>query len=438
MFKKTVFSLAVCAISAASVIAQEKSPVMSEAYYKTWNDSLQNAIDANIEKYRKADAELILENVKPGSVVTVEQLSSDFLFGSNIFLFDQLDSPEKNQKYKDAFGDLFNQATIAFYWKTLEPEKGKIRFAADSPYEYRRPATDPVVEFCESKGIYMKGHAIIYGIRSWGHPTWLPEDRNVMEKEFEEHIKTLAGRYKDRIQDWDVVNECHDQANRGLMPDDYTYKSFKWAEKYFPASVKFNTNECDMHWGPTKRYTEIARNLIDRGARVDYAGVQMHIFNPAEATKIAEGTDNGQLSPDRLWATLEELKNIERPIFISEVTISAPEDTPKGLEIQKILTRNMYRLWFSHPSVAGITWWNLVDGGAAPGEPSISGLFDKNMNKKPAYEALDQLINHEWRTNLTFKAPKDGKISWRGFKGDYKITYKDKKGKSVTLDYHID
>ena len=438
MFKKTLLALAFCAISAASVIAQEKSPVMSEAYYKTWNDSLQNAIDANIEKYRKADAELILENVKPGSVVTVEQISSDFLFGSNIFLFDQLDSPEKNQKYKDAFGDLFNQATIAFYWKTLEPEKGKIRFAADSPYEYRRPATDPVVEFCESKGIYMKGHAIIYGIRSWGHPTWLPEDRNVMEKEFEEHIKTLAGRYKDRIQDWDVVNECYDQANRGLMPDDYTYKSFKWAEKYFPASVKFNTNECDMHWGPTKRYTEIARNLIDRGARVDYAGVQMHIFNPAEATKIAEGTDNGQLSPDRLWATLEELKNIERPIFISEVTISAPEDTPKGLEIQKILTRNMYRLWFSHPSVAGITWWNLVDGGAAPGEPSISGLFDKNMNKKPAYEALDQLINHDWRTNLTFKAPKDGKISWRGFKGDYKITYKDKKGKSVTLDYHID
>lgn len=438
MFKKTLLALAFCAISAASVIAQEKSPVMSEAYYKTWNDSLQNAIDANIEKYRKADAELILENVKPGSVVTVEQISSDFLFGSNIFLFDQLDSPEKNQKYKDAFGDLFNQATIAFYWKTLEPEKGKIRFAADSPYEYRRPATDPVVEFCESKGIYMKGHAIIYGIRSWGHPTWLPEDRNVMEKEFEEHIKTLAGRYKDRIQDWDVVNECYDQANRGLMPDDYTYKSFKWAEKYFPASVKFNTNECDMHWGPTKRYTEIARNLIDRGARVDYAGVQMHIFNPAEATKIAEGTDNGQLSPDRLWATLEELKNIERPIFISEVTISAPEDTPKGLEIQKILTRNMYRLWFSHPSVAGITWWNLVDGGAAPGEPSISGLFDKDMNKKPAYEALDQLINHEWRTNLTFKAPKDGKISWRGFKGDYKITYKDKKGKSVTLDYHID
>jgi len=422
-----------------SVVAgsQEKSPPMSEAYYKTWNDSLQTAIDQNIEKYRKGDAELTLENVKPGSVVTVEQVSCDFLFGSNIFLFDQLDTPEKNQKYKNTFGDLFNAATIAFYWKTLEPEKGKIRFTADSPYEYRRPATDPVVDFCESKGIHMKGHAIIYGIRRWGHPTWMPTDRKEMEKEFEDHIKLLADRYKGRVQNWDVVNECYDQANRGIMPDDYTYKSYKWAMKYFPETVTFNTNECDMHWGPTKRYTEIARNLIDRGVRVDNVGVQMHIFDPEESRQIAEGTDSGMISPARLWATMEELTNIGRPIYISEVTISAPDETPEGLEIQKVLTRNYYRLWFSHPKVAGITWWNLVDGGAAPGEPSYSGLFDTNMNKKPAYEALDQLINHEWRTNFTMKAPKDGKISWRGFKGDYKITYKDRKGKVVSLDYHI-
>lgn len=75
--------------SAITVSAQEKSPVMSEAYYKVWNDSLQGTIDANIERYRKGDAEIVLENVKSGSMVTVEQVSSDFLFGSNIFLFDK-------------------------------------------------------------------------------------------------------------------------------------------------------------------------------------------------------------------------------------------------------------------------------------------------------------------------------------------------------------
>ncbi len=435
MMRKSLLALSAC-LFAFQAFCQERNPVMSDAYYELWNDSVRTAIDGRIEMYRKADAEVVLENVRPGTVVTVEQVSHDFLFGSNIFLFGQLDTPEKNRKYEDAFGDLFNQATIPFYWKTLEPEKGRPRYTADSPFEYRRPAPDPVVEFCESKGIYMKGHAIIYGMRRWGHPEWLPDDRKEMEREFERHVKELAGRYGGRVQDWDVVNECYDQANRGMMPDDYVYKTYKWAMEYFPETVKFNTNELDMHSGPRKRYTEIARDLIDRGVRIDYVGVQMHIFSAKESRMIAEGTDNKDLAPKRLWATMDEMANIGRPIFISEVTVSAPDDTEEGLQIQKELARNFYRLWFSHPSVAGITWWNLVDGGAAPGEPSYSGLFDKDMNRKPAYYALDSLINHEWKTAFTIKAPKDGKISWRGFKGDYKITYKDRKGKMVTVCYH--
>ena len=410
--------------------------VMSEGYRHMWNDSVQQAINRNIEHYRKADAELALEGVKPGSSVTVEQQTTDFLFGSNIFLFDQLDSEVKNQRYKDTFGQLFNQATIAFYWKTLEPRKGQLRFTADSPYEYRRPPTDPVVDFCQEKGLYMKGHAIIYGIRSWGHPTWMPENRKEMEREFEAHVKTLAERYGSRIQNWDVVNECYDQANRGLMPDDYVYKTYRWAMQYFPQDVTFNTNECDMHWGPSKRYVEIVRNLIDRGIRVDNCGVQMHIFNPEEAVQIAEGK-NQSLSPQKLWATLDCLVETGRPTFISEVTISAPDDSEYGRAVQREMTRDLYRLWFSHPNVKGITWWNLIDGGAAPGEPSFSGLLDKEGNPKPSYQALDSLINHEWKTRLTLKADKDGRISFRGFRGNYKITYKNRKGRRVTVDYRL-
>lgn len=410
--------------------------VMSEGYRRMWNDSVQQAIDQNIEKHRKADAKIVLKNAEAGTEVRVEQVTSDFLFGSNIFLYGQLDTPQKNQRYEDAFGTLFNQATIAFYWKTLEPEKGLLRFTADSPYEYRRPPTDPVVEFCQKKDLYMKGHAIIYGIRRWGHPTWLSEERKEMECEFETHIKTLAKRYGNRIQNWDVVNECYDQANRGIMPDDYTYKSYRWAMKYFPKEVTFNTNECDMHWGSNKRYVEIVRDLIERGAKIDNCGVQMHIFDPNEAVKIAEGKSD-ILSPKKLWATLNCLMETGRPTFISEVTISAPDDTEYGRAVQRELTRDFYRLWFSHPNVRGITWWNLIDGGAAPGEPSFSGLLDKEGNPKPSYEILDKLINHEWKTRLNLKADMDGKISFRGFRGTYRITYMNRKGKKVTMQYKL-
>ncbi|MBQ3246708.1 MAG: endo-1,4-beta-xylanase [Alistipes sp.] len=411
---------------------------ISNKYRAIWGDSVQMSIDRQIEKNRKADAVIRLKDAAVGTEVKVEQVSHEFIFGSNIFLYGQLDSPEKNRTYEATFGELFNSATLPFYWKTLEPVKGQPRYAADSPYEYRRPATDPIVDFCEQKGVHMKGHAMIYGIRSWGHPTWMSDDREVMEREFEAHIKELAKRYKGRIHNWDVVNECLNQANRGVMPDDYTYKSWSWAMKYFPKSVTFNSNECDMRWDTQRirRYVEIVRDLVDRGARVDYMGIQMHILRPKLASAIAAG-ESDVLNPDKIWERLNILSEAERPIFISEVTVSATDDSEEGRAIQKMLARNLYRIWFSHPQVAGITWWNMVDGGAVAGEPSYSGLFDMDMKRKPSYEALDNLINHEWKTRLSTKVDAERNISFRGFRGEYKITYTNRKGESVTIDYKL-
>lgn len=424
------------ASSRCSMPSEEKGrEVMSRAYRDRWNPEVQSRIDSNIDRYRKADAILKLESLSVGTSVEIEQVSHSFLFGGNIFLFGDLKTPQKNKKYEDAFGELFNAATIPFYWKTLEPEQGKPRYEAGSPYEYRRPATDPVVDFCESKGMNMNGHAIIYGMRRWGHPVWMPEDRQAMEPLFEAHVRELARRYQGRIHRWDVVNESIDQANRGLMPDDYTYKTFSWAMRYFPASVQFNINDCDIHWGPSRRYVEIIRDLIDRGIRLDNVGVQMHIFNPSESRKIAEGEDI--LSPEKNEAVLDCLAGTGRPIHISEVTISAPDETDTGKWVQAEIARNLYRLWFSYPAVMGITWWNVVDGGAAPGEPSYSGLFTQEMERKPVYEALDHLINREWKTRLSAKVGKKKELRFRGFKGNYIVRWKDRSGKMQSREFYL-
>ncbi len=412
------------------------SSVMSREYFNFWNAEIQSKIDRDIELNRKSDTVLKL-NLKPGIKVKVEQISHKFLFGGNIFLYGDLKTAEKNAKYESIFGSLFNAATVPFYWKTLEPEQGKPRYEAGSSYEYRRPPPDPVIDFCESKGININGHAIIYGMRRWAHPVWMPEDRKTMELLFEAHVRELAERYKNRVQRWDVVNEPIDQANRGTMPDDYTYKTFSWAMKYFPESVKFNLNDCDMH-SPVilfRRYVEIIRNLSSRGIRIDNTGVQMHIFNPEESLRIANGAD--ALTPQKLYEILDCLKEVEKPVHVSEVTVSAPDKTEKGSEIQAEITRNLYRLWFSYPSVMGITWWNVVDGGAAPGEPSYSGIYDNEMTPKRVYYVLDDLINHQWKTNIIVTAGKDGSVSFRGFKGNYLITWKEK-GKENKIELKLD
>lgn len=402
--------------------------VMSPGYWEMWNKDVMDKINLGIEKNRKSDAQISLGKGASGVKVHVEQISSAFLFGGQTFLFDDTGSDEGNAVYRNTFGTLFNAATVAFYWKYLEPERGKIRFTADSPYIYRRPATDPVVEYLNSKNININGHAIIYGIRLHGHPEWMPNDRDTMETLFKEHVKILAKRYGKKIQRWDVVNECIDQANRGIMPDDYVYKTFSWAAKFFPKQVQFNTNECDVHWGPTKRYVEIARDLIDRGAKVSNVGVQSHIFQATESKDIAAGIDK-YINPARLFETLDCLSAAERPIHISEVTVCAPDSTLWGEQVQAIITRNLYRLYFSHPQTMGVTWWNMVDGGAYVGEPSFSGLYHKDMSPKLSYLVLDDLINHEWHTSMDTVADSSGKVSFRGFKGDYRISWTDSKGR---------
>ena len=431
---KTVILLIGLLFSTFSLQAQDYEDVMSEAYWKIWNSDVQASINKNIEQYRKGDAEL---NIPSGVTVKIEQLSHSFIFGGNIFLFGQLETTQQNRQYENTFGALFNSATLPFYWKTLEPEQGKPRYTAGSSYIFRRPPVDPILEFCESNKIMTKGHAIIYGMRRWGHPDWMPSDRKEMEFYFEKHIQELALRYKDRIQIWDVVNEPVDQANRGIMPDDYTYKSYKWAMKYFPESVIFNINDIDFKSGIpyTRRYVEIARNMIDRGIRIDNVGAQMHIFNPVEAQKIAEG-DN-ILTPAKLTDVVDCLNEVGRPVHVSEVTVCAPDSTSIGSAIQAVIAENLYRFWFSCPNITGITWWNVVDGGGAPGKPSYSGLYDKRMRKKPVYETLDRLINREWKTSLTTTSNAQGVIRFRGFKGHYRATWINKNGKIEIQEFEI-
>jgi hypothetical protein len=95
----------------------------------------------------------------------------------------------------------------------------------------------------------------------------------------------------------------------------------------------------------------------------------------------------------------------------------------EGEALQVQVVRDMYCLWFSVPKMAGITWWNLGNGMAHGKEGlGLGGLTDENIKSKLAYRALDQLINHDWKTNLQTRSDGDGKMSFRGFHGGYKVT----------------
>ena len=487
------------------VTQAEKDAVLSEIYRGLWNDDLQKKIDADIEKYRKADGEVQLPASAAGKEIKVEQISHDFIFGAHIFNFDQLGSCERNARYKELYGTLFNSATIAFYWKQLELEEGKKRFRPelrDSEFfwnncqqpwmepHWRRPATDPVVDFCLSKGIRLHGHTLVWSNNRWQIPDWLidklPEkflkkcsfDRavtngtlncDVMGAAFEDmtaeeiteeipefvslinsliarHITEIAIRYGDKVDSWDVVNESANdfaagqmipgakvcKAWCGPMPGDYTFRGFKVAESVLPEGAKLNINDFNL----SDDYVRQVADLRKRGCKIDIVGAQMHLFDPQTCQDIADGKSLAQ-SPEEVITTMERLSKTGLPIHLSEITITAPGGDRKGEIIQAEISRNLYRLWFSTKQMMGITWWNVVDGCGAPGEPSVSGLFTRDMQPKLSYFALNNLINREWRTNLACKADQTGKVSFRGFKGNYRLSWIDDNGTEQTFEQYI-
>jgi GH35 family endo-1,4-beta-xylanase len=270
-----------------------------------------------------------------------------------------------------------------------------------------------------------------------------------MPRLFDKRIAELAEHYKGRIHSWDVVNESATDfglgrmipgvavcsSRYGLMPGDYTYRTFQMADELFPRDVLLNIND----YANDESYVNQVKDLLARGCRIDVMGSQMHLFDPRDCLDLAEGRRVGKRvnTPQEIRDTMELLAQAGLPIHLSEITITSPGSDERGGQIQAVIARNLYRVWFSIQPMLGITWWNLVDDCGAPGEPTISGLFTRDMQPKPSYFALNKLINEEWKTRMTVRAGKGGELKFRGFKGNYRVVYNDPSGQSKSLTFHL-
>ena len=125
-------------------------------------------------------------------------------------------------------------------------------------------------------------------------------------------------------------------------------------------------------------------------------------------------------NPLRLLDALECYGSLGLPIHISEISLPSYGYDERDEELQAEVTKRLMRLWFSEGSVSAIVWWNLADK-TAIGDENLyhSGLLREDLSEKPAYKALDELINREWNTSLS--AEVSGRLNFRGFYGEYEI-----------------
>src|ERR1700688_1170537 len=139
MPNRTVVACSLLILGAAAMPAADASPDVD--------------IAAAIARYRTGT--LVIQTA-PGARVSVEQVRQEFWFGATLptGIFTGRAAPQDIAKFKEVFPSHFNAAVIeaAFKWHEMEPERGKVNYAA----------VDSMLAWASQEDIPVRGHCIFW------------------------------------------------------------------------------------------------------------------------------------------------------------------------------------------------------------------------------------------------------------------------------------
>jgi len=319
-----------------------------------------------------------------------ETLTPYFLVGA-AFSPSQLDSERHTALMTRHFNSLTAENTMKP--GSIQPSEGNFAWAG----------ADRLVEFARANNMAVHGHTLVWHQQAaeWmfkdaagNKMTATPENKELLLKRLETHIREVVGRYKDDVNVWDVVNEVVD-ANR---PDclrrsawyeitgvDYIVTAFNVAREVDPDAVllfnDFNTYQAK------KReciYTLVS-DLQAQGVPIDGIGMQMHV-------KIAIP------SIDAIETTIERFAELGE-VHITELDMSVyNNDTTSYATISDELLlqqgyryRDIFEVLKRHAdSIGSVTFWGIADDNTwlktfPTTRLNLPLLFDEQLQAKYAY-----------------------------------------------------
>jgi endo-1,4-beta-xylanase len=354
------------------------------------NERLQALrFENDIRNWRQRDLAVRVVDAEGGPVdgatVEIVQTRHDFLFGCNLFALHRWEDDPRNRLYEKRFSDLFNLAVVPAYWSAIEKRQGRADYAD----------FDAALGWCRQQRISVMAHPILW---TGTMPRWLDDLKpEPARAAVESHVRQIVERYRDSVDFWTVVQD----PAATILPNPMTVTpadALKWAAGARPAGRLL------VGGGLGRGMAEAAGRATAAGARLD--GVTLRAAQEDHLWPIAE-----------VSTELDAAAAAGLPVYVSELAIPGRADTEAE---QAEAVRHFYTAAFAHPKVAGITWWDLSDRFAAGAAPV--GLLRADLSAKPAYEVLDQLINHLWRTDAAGRSADDGRVAVRAFFGQYRIT----------------
>lgn len=386
--------------------------------------------------HRKATKSIRLVDASGNPVadteVSVNLTNHKFLFGCGVFdtipLANRM-GPEDRlahlQQKLDLFLDVFNYATLPFYWGGFEPERGKPKTK-----ELKAAA-----EWLKERNVKVKGHPLCWHTAT---APWLLELSNeeILQVQLD-RIERDVTDFKGLIDTWDVINEVvimpiFDKYDNGITRIAKQLGRVGIIKEMFAKAREANPSATLLlnDFNTSINYEILIDGCLNAGIEIDAIGIQSH-------------QHQGYWGLEKLQEVLERFSVFGLPIHFTENTLTSghlmpahiedlndyqiPEwpSTPEYEERQANEMDEMMTALFEHPLVEAVTTWNFSDEHAWLGAPA--GIVRADNTPKPAYERMKKRIKEDWSTNLTVKTDADGKIVFDGFLGEYELTFGDKK-----------
>ena len=393
-------------------------------------------MDDQIKNNRMADVTLKVirtDNVPlANQEVTIEQTKHQFLFGTAAFDLIPLTNGdyqgkalEQAEARAENLVEIFNAATLPFYWARFEPQPGQPLIE-----ETKRAA-----QWCRERSLTVKGHPLCWHTLT---ADWLlsMSNQEILQAQTA-RIRRDVSAFRGLIDMWDVINEAvimpiFDKYDNGITRlckelgrIDTVKTMFETARAENPGAILL-INDFDV----SPAYDILVEGCIEAGIKIDVIGIQSHMHQ-------------GYWGVEKTLKVLEQFTRFHLPIHFTETTLVSghlmpPEivdlndyqvedwpSTPEGEARQVEETLLHYKTLFAHPLVEGITWWDISDGGwlNAP-----AGLLRRDGSRKPAYDELLKLIKGEWWIPPTKLMTNDqGEIEFCGYRGDYELSFDGKR-----------
>jgi endo-1,4-beta-xylanase len=316
--------------------------------------------------------------------------------------------------------DVRGDAIIAAQFNSISPENClKWENVHPQPDRYDFTIPDQYVDFGEKHHMFIVGHNLVWHNQV---PGWVFHDdignlltRDALLARMREHIHTVVGRYKGRIQSWDVVNEAlnEDGTMRASMwekiiGDDYIAKAFEYAHEADP-QAQLNYNDYNLE-NEAKRNGALAlvKKLKREGVPISTVGLQGHdsldwpTVEQQDATiaafaKLGVKVAITELDIDVLpHATGQQTADVTVKIAQSGALNPYAGGLPDSVQ-QQLANRyaDLFGVFLKHRDVVNrVTFWGVTDGDSwrndwpVKGRTSYPLLFDRAGKPKPAFYAV--------------------------------------------------